>query len=156
MAVDKARREEHNAAPFYTPLSSRSYRMNFLFRRVTGIIANLVARCTCPRPIERSEHELRALAREVKRLRLYDYPSCPGSIRVRHMLRYLNLDIPYCDIRKRQIHRDSLLSELGRIHAPCLRIEEKGEVTWLDEPEQIVHYLRQRFDPAFTEERRAA
>jgi hypothetical protein len=113
--------------------------MNFLFRRLTGIIANLVATCTAPRPIQRSEQERKALAREVKRLRLYDYPSCPASIRVRHMLRYLNLDIPYC-----------------RIHAPCLRIEEKGLVTWLDEPEEIVHYLRQRFDPAFTEERGAA
>ena len=130
--------------------------MNTVFRRIAGFVVNLIGIFTRPRPNERSEQERRLLAREVKRLRVYDYPSCPSSIRVRHTLHRLNLDIQYCDIRKCQVHRDNLLSELGRVHAPCLRIEENQQVQWLDEPEQIVHYLKQRFDPAVTEEQRAA
>lgn len=130
--------------------------MNTVFRRIAGFVVNLIGLFTRPRPIERSEQERKLLAREVKRLRVYDYPSCPSSIRVRHTLHRLNLDIQYCDIRKCQVHRDNLLSELGRVHAPCLRIEENQQVQWLDEPEQIIHYLNQRFDPAATEEQRAA
>ena len=40
---------------------------------------------------------------------------------------------------------DNLLAQFGRLHAPCLRVEEKHSVRWLDEPEQIIHYLNQRF-----------
>lgn len=130
--------------------------MNALIRRIAGVVVNLIGRFTRPKPIERSEQERKLLARELKRLRVYDYPSCPSSIRLRHTLHRLNLDIQYCDIRKCQVHRDNLLSELGRVHAPCLRIEENQKVQWLDEPEQIIHYLNKRFDPAINQAQQAA
>lgn len=130
--------------------------MKIVFRRIAGFVVNLFGLFTRPTPIVRSERERKLLAREVKRLRVYDYPSCPGSLKLRHTLHRLNLDIQYCDIRKCQIHHDNMLAELGRVHAPCLRIEENQTVEWLDEPEQIIHYLSQRFDPAVRQSQQAA
>jgi glutaredoxin len=124
--------------------------MKIVFRRLAGMTVNLLGWFSRPTPIERTAQERKFLAGEVKRLRVYDYPSCPSSLRVRQALHRLNLDIQYCDIRKCQIHRDNLLAEFGRVHAPCLRIEEGQSVQWLDDPSQIIQYLNQRFDPANT------
>lgn len=130
--------------------------MKFVFRRITGFAVNLFGWLNRPAPLQRSEQERKSLSSEIKRLRVYDYPSCPSSLKLRHALYRLNLDIQYCDIRKCQIHRDNLLSEFGRVHAPCLRIEENQTVQWLDEPEQIIHYLNQRFAPVTEQAARAA
>lgn len=130
--------------------------MKIVFRRLAGLTVNLIGWFSRPTPIERSAQERKFLAGEVKRLRVYDYPSCPSSLRVRQALHRLNLDIQYCDIRKCQIHRDNLLAEFGRVHAPCLRIDEGQNVRWLDDPAQIVAYLNQRFDPAHPQPARAA
>lgn len=130
--------------------------MKIVFRRLAGLTVNLVGWFTRPTPIERTAQERKFLAAEIKRLRVYDYPSCPSSLKVRQTLYRLNLDIQYCDIRKCQVHRDNLLAELGRVHAPCLRIEEGSHVSWLCDAEQIVSYLNQRFDPANGQAARAA
>jgi glutaredoxin len=130
--------------------------MNMLLRRLAGLAVGVAGWLTRPTPIERSPQELRLLAGEIKRLRIYDYPNCPRSLKLRQTLHRLNLDIQYCDIRKCQVHRDNLLAELGRVDAPCLRIEDAGRVSWLCDAEQIVAYLNQRFDPACIEAARAA
>lgn len=130
--------------------------MKIVFRRLAGLTVNLVGWLTRPTPIERTPQELRLLAAETRRLRVYDYPNCPSSLKVRQTLRRLNLDIQYCDIRKCQVHRDNLLAELGRVDAPCLRIEEGSHISWLCDAGQIVSYLNQRFDPANAPAARAA
>lgn len=130
--------------------------MIIVFRRIAGFTINLIGWFSRPVRLQRSEQERKVLSSEVKRLRVYDYPTCPSSLKLRHTLHHLNLDIQYCDIRKCQVHRDNLLSEFGRVHAPCLRIEENQTVQWLDEPQQIIHYLNQRFAPANEREIRAA
>lgn len=117
---------------------------------------DLISRMNRPEPIERSDKERKRLASEVNRLRVYDYAGCPETLDLRNTLHYLNLDIQYCDIRKCQVHRDDLLHEYGRLHAPCLRIQGKDSVQWLDEQEQIIHYLKQRFDPDYIQEPQAA
>ncbi len=133
-----------------------SQRMKIVFRRLAGMTVNLIGWFSRPSPIERTAQERKFLSGEIKRLRVYDYPSCPSSLRLRHTLHRLNLDIQYCDIRKCQIHRDNLLAEFGRVHAPCLRIDEGSSVQWLDQSEQIIQYLNQRFDPASTSQASAA
>lgn len=130
--------------------------MKIVFRRLAGLTVNLIGWFSRPTPIERSAQERKFLAGEVKRLRVYDYPSCPSSLRVRQALHRLNLDIQYCDIRKCQIHRDNLLAEFGRVHAPCLRIDEGQSIRWLDDPAEIVAYLNQRFDSSQPHPARAA
>lgn len=91
------------------------------------------------------------LAQAVKSLRIYDYKGCPRSLKLRHTLHRLNLDIQYCDISSSQIHQNNLLTQYGHLHAPCLRIEENQTVQWLDDAQQIIQYLNQRFDAPVAE-----
>lgn len=119
--------------------------MNWIVRRTVGHAVNLFGWLTRPEPIFRTEQDRKRLAPALKGLRLYDYKTCPKSLKLRNELHRLNIDLDYCDIRSSEIHRNTLLAQFGRIHAPCLRIEEPHGVRWLDEPEQIIHYLNQHF-----------
>lgn len=102
-----------------------------------------------PQPIVRSEQELKRLAKAASGMALYDYKGCSASRIARREIYRLGIDIESRDIGKCSIHQDNLLSEFGKLKAPCLRIEEKGVVRWLDEPEAIVEFLNQRFDNDF-------
>jgi hypothetical protein len=119
--------------------------MNWIVRRTLGQAVNLIGWFTRPEPIVRTEQEQKLLAPALKMLRLYDYRSCPKSLKLRHEIHRLNLDIEYCDIRDCQVHRDNLVAQYGRMHAPCLRIEEQHGVRWLDDCDQIIQYLNERF-----------
>ena len=125
--------------------------MNWIVRRTVGHAVNFFGWLTRPEPIARTEQERKLLAPALKGLRLYDYTTCPKSLKLRHELYRLNIDLDYCDIRSCEIHRDNLLAQFGRLHAPCLRIEEAQGVRWLDESEQIIHSLNQRFASATLE-----
>jgi glutaredoxin len=152
----KNSKDQRQPAVKPVPAQVHSFSMKVVFRRIAGFLVNFIGFFTRPVPLVRSEHERRQLSRDIKALRVYDYPTCPSSLKLRHTLHRLNLGIQYCDIRKCQVHRDNLLAELGRVHAPCLRIENNQQVQWLDEPEQIIHYLNQRFDPVAQQARQAA
>jgi hypothetical protein len=107
---------------------------------------NLLDCLSKPQPIERSEQEVRRLAKEASCIALYDYKGCSASRLPRREIRRLNVEIECRDFSKSSIHQDKLLAEYGKLKSPCLRIEEKGEVRWLDEPDAIVHFLHERFD----------
>ena len=119
-----------------------------LFRRVIGMAVYCLEILTRPQPMQRSERERKLHAAELKGLRIYDYRSCPSSLALRRALHRLNLDIQYCDIRKCPVHLDALLAQYGRIHVPLLRIDSPHGPQWLDDVQQIIQYLNQRFDPA--------
>lgn len=125
--------------------------MNWIVRRTVGHAVNLFGWLTRPEPIARTEQERKLLAPALKGLRLYDYRTCPNSLKLRHELHRLNIDLEYCDIRDCEIHRDNLLAQFGRLHAPCLRIESAQGVRWLDDCEQIIQYLNERFAPRAVE-----
>src|SRR5687768_5538651 len=108
--------------------------MNWIVRRTVGQAVNFFGWLTRPEPIPRTAQERKLLAPALKHLRLYDYRSCPQSLKLRQELHRLNLDLEYCDIRACQVHRSNLLHQFGRLHAPCLRIDGQGGVRWLDEP----------------------
>lgn len=116
-------------------------------RRLVGQFVTFIGWLTRPRPIPRSPQEQTELNLATRHLTLYDYSGCPHSIRTRKVIHRLNLNIESCDIRKCQIHRDNLLAEYGRLKAPCLRIKEKDQVNWIDEPGAIIDYLNRRFEP---------
>lgn len=101
-----------------------------------------------PQPVVRTELEARKLAKATSAMALYDYKGCPASRKARREIYRLNLEIERRDIGKCTIHQDNLLAEFGKLKAPCLRVEEKGVVRWLDEPEAIVHFLNERFESA--------
>ncbi|MEX2366098.1 MAG: glutaredoxin [Pseudohongiellaceae bacterium] len=117
-----------------------------LFRRLTGLVVNFYGRLTRPRQIQRSVEEKALLNREARGLSLYDYKGCSAGVKIRNTIHGLNIDIEIRDIRKCPVHMDNLLSCHGRVQVPCLKIEENGKVQWLDQPEEIIQYLTQRFD----------
>jgi glutaredoxin len=125
--------------------------MSKAVRRIVGFFVGFFGLMTRPAQIQRSEQDRKMLAHAVKSLRIYDYKGCPRSLKLRHALHRLNLDIQYCDISSSQIHQNNLLTQYGRLHAPCLRIEENNTVQWLDDSRQIIQYLNQRFDTAAVE-----
>lgn len=120
--------------------------MNKAVRSIVGFVIGIFGWLTRPAQIQRSEQDRKMLAQAIKSLRIYDYKGCPRSLKLRHALHRLNLDIQYCDISSSQIHQNDLLTQYGRLHAPCLRIEENHIVQWLDDSRQIIQYLEQRFD----------
>lgn len=125
--------------------------MSKAVRCIVGFFVGIFGWATRPAQIQRSELDRKALAQAVKSLRIYDYKGCPRSLKLRHALHRLNLDIQYCDISSSQIHQNNLLTQYGRLHAPILRIEENHKVQWLDDSQQIIQYLNQRFDIAVAE-----
>ncbi|MGA1740775.1 MAG: glutaredoxin [Pseudohongiellaceae bacterium] len=120
--------------------------LKFTIRKIIDSFLSLFDWFNRPQPIARSEEESRKLAKATSGLALYDYKGCMASRKTRHEIRRLNIDIERRDIGKCTIHQDNLLAEFGKLKAPCLRIEEKGEVHWIDEPEKIVFFLHDRFD----------
>ena len=78
--------------------------MKTVLRRIAGVTVNFIGWFNRPAPLQRSEQERKKLASEIKRLRVYDYPTCPSSLKLRHTLHHLNLDIQYCDIQIGRAH----------------------------------------------------
>ncbi len=115
-------------------------------RKAVDSFLNMFDSVYSPQPVSRSEEESRKLAKATSGLALYDYKGCVASRRTRQEIRRLNIDIERRDIGKCSIHQDNLLAEYGELKAPCLRIEEKGEVQWIDKPENILYFLNERFD----------
>ena len=98
-----------------------------------------------PRRQRRTKTEQQAVDQATQSLALYEFYLCPFCVRVRRMIRRLNLSIEYRDAKNNAEHRERLLNEGGRIKVPCLRIEEAGKVTWMYESRDINDYLSQRF-----------
>ncbi|MAY01883.1 MAG: glutaredoxin [Gammaproteobacteria bacterium] len=117
-----------------------------IFSPLRAAFFNLIDSVHKPQPVQRSEQEIRRLAKEASCIALYDYKGCAASRQARREIQRLNIDIERRDIGKCSIHQDNLLAQFGELKAPCLRIEEKGQVRWLDEPDDIVHFLHERFD----------
>ena len=125
--------------------------MSKAVRQIVCFAVGIFGWLTRPAQLQRSEQDRKMLAQAVKSLRIYDYKGCPRSLKLRHTLHRLNLDIEYCDISSSLIHQNNLLTQYGRLHAPCLRIEENQSVQWLDDSRQIIQYLNQRFDTTAAE-----
>lgn len=102
---------------------------------------------TQPKPVERSSEEQAAVDTQTESLSLYQFYACPFCVMVRREITRLGLNI---DLRDAQTspYRDELAKEGGQVQAPCLRIENDGEVQWMYESSDIVDYLKGRFEPA--------
>ena len=120
--------------------------LKLTLRKTLGSFLSLFDWLYRPEPIMRTEKESRKLAKATSGLALYDYQGCVASRKTRHEIYRLNIDIERRDIEKCSIHQDALLTEFGKLKAPCLRIEEKGEVQWISESEKILYFLNDRFD----------
>ena len=86
------------------------------------------------------------LDRATENLALYQFEACPFCVKTRHAMRRLGLNIELRDARRDETHRQRLLTEGGKLQAPCLRIPESdGSARWLYESNDIIDYLEDRF-----------
>ncbi len=103
---------------------------------------------TSPKGLQRSDQEQQQVNSQTASLALYQFAACPFCVKVRRSMKRLSLDIELRDAKQNQGHRQELSEQGGRIKTPCLRIEDdKGEVTWMYESNDIIDYLEQRFTP---------
>jgi glutaredoxin len=97
-----------------------------------------------PKKIKRTEVEQNAINEIVKNLKLYQFYACPFCIKTRRAIKRLNLPIQAHNVQAGK-HREELQFAIGKVQVPCLRIEEKGEVSWMLESGEIISYLESRF-----------
>lgn len=99
-----------------------------------------------PRRMKREPEQQRALDLRTANLSLYQYEACPFCVKVRRSLRRNSLNIELRDVKKVELHRDELVEGGGRLKVPCLRIDEAdGEVRWMYESSDIIHFLEQTY-----------
>lgn len=110
------------------------------------LLTRPLARLSANAPAKRSPEAQRALDAKTAGLVLYHLTTCPFCIPVRRIIRRLGLSI---ELRNtgRSANRDELIRGGGHNQVPCLHIRgSEGAERWLYESEDIVNYLRQRFD----------
>jgi glutaredoxin len=122
-----------------------------IFREGVGGLIALISYFTAPCQVKRTDEEQKQVDTLVANMSLYQYFACPFCIKVRRTIRRLNLPIAYRDAQVRGgEHRRVLAQEGGAIKVPCLRIDEGGKTTWMYESNDIIAYLKQRFDPEYS------
>lgn len=81
------------------------------------------------------------------RLSLYGYAYCPYCRRVMREIDRLGIEVEMVDTLRNPEARDELFHQLGRGTVPVLRIQENGDERWMPESRDIIHYLREQFEP---------
>ncbi|MBS9404563.1 glutathione S-transferase N-terminal domain-containing protein [Halomonas sp. TRM85114] len=96
--------------------------------------------------VERSPEEQARVDQACQHLALYQFRSCPFSIKVRREITRLNLKIEVRDAQLDPEHRRELKEGGGKVQVPCLRIANPdGPAQWMYESRDIIAWLRQRF-----------
>lgn len=116
-----------------------------LVREALGRIIIAIDFLTRPQPLKRSKPEQTRINSQLAGLALYQFYACPFCIKTRRALRRLNLPMQLRDISEGSPHRQELIEQGGKLQAPCLRLEQDGQVRWLYDSSAIISYLEQRF-----------
>jgi len=116
-----------------------------VLRNGLGQLIVLIDLLTRPAKLKRTPEAQAAAEQAAQSLALYQFNACPFCVKTRRTLHKLNLPVALRDAKNDPVHRQTLLSEGGKIQVPCLRIEENGQTTWLYESKAIAAYLEQRF-----------
>ena len=96
----------------------------------------------------RSAIEQSAIDSQTAAMALYHYDGCYFSAKVRKAIAVLKLKIELRDILANAKHGEILLKHGGKTTVPCLYLEETSERpdTWMYESDDIIRYLRERFE----------
>ena len=123
--------------------------MNFI-RWILRFIVLAYERLFSPKNgIERSPEEQEKIRQRTSHLSLYQFEACPFCVKVRFVLKRLNLPIELRDAKNNPQYKKELTEQGGDHQVPCLRIEEAGKpVQWLYESSAIIRYLEDRFGGA--------
>lgn len=115
-------------------------------RVVLGPVMLLRERLTRPSGLVRPPALQAQVDQQCRSLALYQYRTCPFSIKVRQEMRRLSLPIERRDAQHDASNRAALLREGGQAKVPCLKItDQAGQGQWLYESGAIIAYLRGRF-----------
>ena len=114
-------------------------------RWVLGGIILFFDRAFAPKSVTRSSQEQAKLDQMTSNFALYQYEACPFCVKVRRAIKRLGLNIELRDALKSAQYRDELVKNTGDDQVPCLRIvKDNGEVVWMLESSDIIHYLEMR------------
>ena len=106
-----------------------------------GFISALFTKKT-KRPIEQQQ----AVNHETATMALYHFMSCPFCMKVRRVIKQLDLNIEMRNIHQSKEHFQALVNGGGDKMVPCLRIEHPDQtIEWMYESDDIVAYLKDRF-----------
>lgn len=106
----------------------------------------LWAKLAMPKGVVRSKEAQQQVDLACGQLALYHFQTCPFCIKVRHEMGRLSLPITLRDAQHDAEHKEALLQGGGKVQTPCLRITgADGQVQWMYESGDIIHYLQQRF-----------
>ena len=118
-------------------------------RVVLGPVVLLRERLTRPTGLVRPPALQAQVDQQCRSLALYQYKTCPFSIKVRQEMRRLSLPIEHRDAQHDVSNRAELLRAGGQAKVPCLKITDAaGQAQWLYESGAIIAYLRGRFAAA--------
>ena len=118
-------------------------------RILLGPVMLLKERLSRPAALQRAASQQADVDRQCKDLALYQFKTCPFSIRVRQEMHRLSLPITRLDAQHDSQNRAALLEGSGTAKVPCLKITHaSGSVQWMTESGTIIDYLRGRFAPA--------
>lgn len=96
-----------------------------------------------PKSPNRAIDEQAKIDAKTKALSLYQLPSCPFCVKVRRTIKREGLEIELRNISANNNYSEELTREGGKRKVPCLRIAKAdGQVQWLYESNDIVHYLK--------------
>lgn len=118
-------------------------------RLVLGPVMLLRERLTRPVGLVRPPALQAQVDQQCRSLALYQYKTCPFSIKVRQEMRRLSLPIEHRDAQHDVTNREALVRDGGKAKVPCLRITDQvGSSQWMFESDAIIAYLRGRFATA--------
>ena len=75
---------------------------------------------------------------------LFKTDLCGFCFRVRRFMEQNGIEMPLRDINQEESAFRELLSQTKRATVPCLRIDRDGDVQWLFESADIMHYLAEQ------------
>ncbi|QKQ24333.1 glutathione S-transferase N-terminal domain-containing protein [Candidatus Ruthia endofausta] len=123
--------------------------MKFLLKGLRNGLGAIIAFISWLIPVSKikrtSEQQQKADKKTVS-IELYQFFACPFCIKIRRVIRRLNLNIV---TRNTQTigseFRDEMQQETGKVQVPCLKITNGNEVQWMFESDEISAYLNKHF-----------
>jgi glutaredoxin len=112
-----------------------------IVRFIVGNVLLFLNFLTRPSKGQRTEQMQRDVEEELKTYSLYQFNACPFCIKVRRVMRKLNLPIELKNANLDEDLKLELLEKGGSPKVPCLKIGN----TWMYDSGEIIKYLEHKF-----------
>ena len=116
-----------------------------LARKAIGALILGIDKLTSPSGPARSVEQQAIIDQKTSSLKIYEMLACPFCVKVRREVKRLGLNIARVDVKRQADEMATLINQGGKFQVPCLRIEQRQQITWLYESEDIIKFLRENF-----------